>query len=217
MYKEALTGPWAQTFGNIGTGVLANSLMTAAPIVASPIPGIAGQAISTANGVGGLDGMFQPPSRKDIKNYEKSKALNMIPGVSTFRMNQRRKQLASRYGGGAGFQKPVSQSFGWLSSAALLALAGAGIGAGIGAIANGKQGAKAGLGLGAGIGGGLGVGASGVGALTALLTKTRDSKAQKQYEKGATAPNYIVPGLGTYNASKSLGHILNSPDYLKNL
>ena len=65
--------------------------MSAAPIVASPIPGIAGQAISTANGVGGLGGMFQPTSRKDIKNYEKSKALNMIPGVSNFRMNQRRK------------------------------------------------------------------------------------------------------------------------------
>lgn len=219
MYKEALNGPWAQALGTVGTSALAGGLSagTMTP-TSSVIPLMASDAINAAQNVGSLSGILKKPTREDIKNYQKSKKLNLIPGVSAYRMAQRRKQLASRYTGGAGFQKPLSQSIGPFSSAILLALAGAGIGAGIGAIADGgATGAKTGLGIGAAIGGGLGLGASSIGGLAALLTKTRDAKGQKKYEQGATAPNYIIPGMAAYNGYKSLGHILNSKDYLKNL
>ena len=181
MYKEALNGPWSQTLGTMGTSALAGSLSagTMAPAY-SVIPLMASDAINTAQNVGSLSGILKKPTREDIKNYQKSKKLNLIPGVSAYRMAQRRKQLAYRYAGGA-------------------------------------TGAKKGLGIGAAIGGGLGLGASSIGGLAALLTKTRDAKDQKKYEQGGTAPNYIIPGMAAYNGYKSLGHILNSKDYLKNL
>lgn len=216
MKKIALTGPWAETLGTMGTGMLGGALQAQA--LTAPLLSIPANTVGTAQTVGSLVGYVRPTNRKDIKNFQKSKLLNAIPGVGVYRLNQRRKQIASRYNGGSGYEKPLSQIFGGLSSAGLLALVGAGLGASIGAISRNSDGVKVGLGLGAAIGGGAGLAATGFGSLAALLTKTRDSKAQKQYEqRGNTMANYIIPGVAGYNSAKSFGHILNSKDYLKDL
>lgn len=173
--------------------------------------------ISHANTIGGLAGLFSRPStEKEEAKWDEQNAYNLIPGVGSYRLNRRMKrQLLDDKGNTPHYW---SQGFGGLTSALLAGAAGAAGGAGIGAGVGKATGAGAGNGAGVGAlaGGAAGLGAAGiasiVGAIKAAVDRRRTKEEQKAYANSSTAKEYLLPGVGTYNAWKTVGRAIGDSE-----
>lgn len=173
--------------------------------------------VNNVNTIGGLSGLLSKPSTEEEEaKWDEQNAYNLIPGVGSYRLNRRMKrQLKSDKGGTPHYW---SQGFGGLTSALLLAAAGAAGGAGIGA-GLGKAtgtGVGEGAGIGALAGGATGLGAAGiasiVGALRAAVDRRRTKEEQKAYANSPTTKEWLLPGVGAYNAWKTVGRSIGDAE-----
>ena len=178
---------------------------------------------TTAVGIGSAAGGLDTPATEEAeKEWDKTPGKNWIPGVGTYRLARRqRRQLVDDKGNAP---HAISQGFGPFTStlASLLAGSAAGglIGGGIGAGLSGSDGALAGGGAGAGAGAAVGGGAALLanllgGPLAAAFTKRRTKEQQKAYANSGTLKEYLVPGVASYNAWKSLGRTIGESDERK--
>lgn len=168
--------------------------------------------VSFPASLGGLYGMFSDPaSKEDEDKWNKDRGLSYVPGVGNYRYVRRhKKQLVDDEGKTPHFW---SQSFGPLTSALLLAGAGAATGGGLVKLTGGGN-RDAGLGA----LGGAAVGAAGAGltglaaAIKAAVDRRRTEEEQKEYTNSPTTKEWLLPGVGTYNAWKTTGRVLASDD-----
>lgn len=173
--------------------------------------------VNTANSAGGFVGMFSNPStEKEEEEWDDKNLQNLIPGVGLYRSNRRMKrQLKSDKGGTPHYW---SQGFGGLTAALLAAAAGAaggaGAGAGVGHLSGRGAGEGAGIGALAGATTGLGTAtiASIVAAIKAAVDRRRTKEEQKAYANSPTTKEWLLPGVGTYNAYKTLGRVIGDSE-----
>lgn len=173
--------------------------------------------LNTANSAGGFVGMLSAPStEKEEAEWDKKDLHNLIPGVGLYRANRRMKrQLKSDKGGTPHYW---SQGFGGLTAALLAAAAGAaggaGFGAGVGKLTGRGAGEGAGVGALAGASTGLGAAtiASLVGAIKAAVDRRRTKDEQKAYANSPTTKEWFLPGVGTYNAYKTIGRVIGDSE-----
>jgi hypothetical protein len=176
-------------------------------IVAGLIPGgsILANIASTA---GGITGLVDNTDEAEVKklNQEGNKWLSMLPGVAPYRNMKRRKELASRLGGGEGYEKPISEQLGSITSGILPLLLTTAGGAAIGHATGSEGGALKGTMIGAATGLGATTLAKLVSVIAAGIKARRTEDQQKQYEQGSVLANYLLPGAAEYNALKSFGY-----------
>lgn len=138
--------------------------------------------------------------------------LVVVPGSGTYRLARRReKDLQNKNGDSPHF---ISQALGPGTSLMTTSGAAAGIGAGLGALLGDKgyksRMAGVGAGLGALSGGALWLLAELASPIRAAATKRRTKKEQEAYANSGTLKEYLVPGVASYNAWKTLGRALES-------
>lgn len=179
--------------------------------LAGVLTGGIGRLANTAGTIHGI--ASKAPSERELNEMNDNPGMSWIPGVGYSRLIRKRTGLSKKYGQGK--TNMTSETFGPYT--AFLASAGVGgaLGAGIGAVAsrvNGSRvddGAVMGLGIGAASGAGLALLANLVATGAAAVTSTRTDAEQGAYERSnPTAANFLVPGVGVYNAWKSTGRIL---------
>lgn len=173
-------------------------------------------AVGIGSAAGGLD---TPATEEAEKEWDKTPSKNWIPGVGTYRLARRqRRQLIDDKGNAP---HAISQGFGPFTSTLASMLAGAGLGAGVGGSLApqlgepGTWGAATGAGVGSLVGGGAGLLANLIGAGTAAFTPRRTKEQQKAYANSGTLKEYLVPGVASYNAWKSLGRTIGESDERK--
>lgn len=176
-------------------------------IVTGIIPG--GSILANIAGTAGtITGLVEDTDESEVKelNQKGNKWLSMIPGIAAYRTMKRRKELASRLGGGEGYEKPISEQLGSITSGILpLLLATAG-GAAIGHATGDDRGALKGTMIGTATGLGATTLAKLVAMAAAGIKARRTEDQQKQYEQGSVLANYLLPGAAEYNALKSFGY-----------
>lgn len=175
-------------------------------------------AVGIGSTAGGLD---TPATEEAEKEWDKTPNKNWIPGVGTYRLARRqRRQLIDDKGNAP---HAISQSFGPATSilASMLAggaagsLLGGGVGAGVGGAGGALDGAAGGAGVGAAVGGGAALLATLLGSGAAAFTPRRTKEQQKAYANSGTLKEYLVPGVASYNAWKSLGRTIGESDERK--
>ena len=170
-----------------------------ATIVANSImPGVG----DAANSIGSLAGSFG--SSKDIDKLieaDEAYGLDFVPGRAAYKLSQQRRAIENKLRKKKKGNKTLSERLGIATSALLPALAGMGIGA----LANKKDRAQGAL-IGAILGGTVGTAANIGGALATNLTKGRDESDLEEYYNSdtASAANYLIPGVASYNTWKNL-------------
>lgn len=170
---------------------------------------VAGPAIAGADALGSTIGLMTgSASDKALERYDKTPAVDIVPGVAGFRSARRRKRLSKDLGGSAG--RSWGQQFGPGTAALLLAL----IGGTIGSFAAEPAKKIQGFGKGALVGGSVAGSATLAGALAAALTKTRTKEEQEAYQKDRNKgqANWLIPGVGTYNKWKSRGYLMHKSE-----
>lgn len=194
-------------------GELASNLAQAGlaqiPTVVTQIPGV-------INGAGSIVGAFSSPATEAEESKwdaGDSEVAGLLPGVAGYRMARRRKrQLKADEGGTPHYW---SQAFGPLSALLIASGLGALGGGVVGGATNGFKNDTNAL-IGAGIGAGVGAGGaalSELGALIAAAIKRRRSKEeQKAYANSSTASEWLVPGVATYNAWKTMGRVIGDSE-----
>lgn len=191
-------------------GALGQSVGSSLYQGAAAIPGV-GPFIAAPDTLMGTIGLMTgSASDKALDRYDRTVGVDVVPGVSSFRAARRRKRLSKDLGGSA--FRPWGETFGGLTSAALLLIAGGLVGSQIGDTKQqrGRNATKGML-----IGGGTALASPVIGALTAAATRTRDRQAQQKYEKsvGRGAANWFLPGFASYNKWKSRGHMIRGQGY----
>ena len=167
---------------------------------------------SMANSVGGLAGIFS----KGDKSRKGSAVENLIPGVGTYRLNNRLRTVADDENERSKKDKNlavkpyhslVAEQFGPLTSALLAG----GLGAGIGAAADSGDRGRGGL-----VGGLTGLGVAGGAGLVALLAaaiRRRRTQNEQDSADSSVAAKWLLPGKAQYDTWKRLGR---SRDLIKN-
>ncbi len=154
-----------------------------------------GPYLSLAGTAAGL--LRGSPSRlAQTEAYDRSYS-NFIPGVGDYRLARRGLRAAEDTGSSGSM---LSELIGPATSTLLSGIVGAGLGRAL----DGSRGMYSGAGLGLLAGAGL----NAIGALPALLTKTRNLDEQKRNDKNTlrTILKYILPGLGSYDRYKRYGY-----------
>ena len=156
-------------------------------------------------------GLASDGSRRDVVDNARS-STSILPIAGSYRLGRRIGRTSDdfqqdRRAAGRG-SKLYGEFLGGFGSTLAAGAAGAGIGAGIGRLTGDKN--QASTLAGAGIGGGIGLGLSGLAQLLAYpasaITDRRDEQAQREYETGSGAANWLVPGMSNYNMMKRLGY-----------
>ena len=166
---------------------------------------------SAAQNIGEFHGLLTDVTDKDIQDLNYRAGLAALPGVGSSRFNRRIRRVTRDKEG----HNPqlVAQTIGKHTANILPSLLGGGVGgvtgAAIGNAIGGGEGAIPGAILGAIGGAGIATGIpKAVALLAALLTKTRTKEQQEAYANGSVWPNYIIPGMATYNEWKSYGRAI---------
>ena len=167
-----------------------------------------------------IPALIETPTKEDIKQYNKNDLASFLPFVSPYRLVKRRMAVSNELTKGKNVRKSLmSEVFGPIIVSAALTGAGAGIGYFLADrkaknnpnIRDKKEYKQNAALLGALAGLGTNAIFNTAGTLSALFTKTRNTKEQTKYEKGKYLYNYLVPGYGIYNVFKNLGYA-NSQD-----
>ena len=181
-------------------------------IITSSIP-----YVNVGNTIGAVAGYLEEPTgRKELEGLNKAntknKSYSLIPGIGAYRNVKRITNTHKAYGAKSSRAKAIHQAIGPATQVLLSSL----IGAGIGGVVGGVFGDNIGVGKVTGIAGGAGIGMSAgaaigagsqlVGALAAALTRTRTAEEQRKASTQGSARNYLIPGYGTYDHFKTLGH-----------
>lgn len=180
--------------------------------------------VNVANLPGSIAGHIEDPTGekelKDLNTNESTKAYSLIPGIGAYRSAKRLSNVHKMYGAESPRAKAVHQVVGPATQALLSTLIGAGIGGVVGNMASkylpddempdglSKEVAatSAGALTGAGIGATSSVAASLIGAVAAAISKTRTAEEQREASNAGSLAHYLVPGYGTYDRFKTLGH-----------
>ena len=184
----------------------------------------AGAALGTLNSAGTLAAYLdkKEPTAKEIRGYQKdiTKGSYSMPIQGAYRLTRKRIQLHNRLAKNKRDRGALaSQTFGGLAGTAVLSLLGAAAGFALPYVLKDQYLDPVDTALiGAGIGAGTGAAGTIGGALGAVLTKTRSTKDQAQYQKTiSTGLNHLIPGVAAYNAAKTQGYMTNNKDYSKQL
>lgn len=105
----------------------------------------------------------------------------------------------------------TSEILGSFTAPAATALLGGALGGGLGALSGGEDAGPGGAILGAALGGGAGLGATALGPLLALVTKSKTDKEMEEAGKSSLL-DYILPGRASYGLLKRIGHSQNKYD-----
>lgn len=160
---------------------------------------------------GGMKGYLEPVmSDKELEKMDTDESSDWAPGVGGYRLQRRMKKTLENDKGKA----PHYWSQNW--APAVHALVGATAGAGIGAAVapDGDKPLGAILGLYGGAAAPL-LASALIGGLGAAITPRRSKEEQKAYNNSSTAPEWIIPGLSTYNSWKTFGRAKGNFDEAK--
>ena len=140
--------------------------------------------------------------------------LVMVPGGGSYRLLRRRlKELENDKGDAPHF---VSQGVGPGTSLLATTGVGAGAGAALAALLAGKGDRGRMAGVGAGIGAISGIApwllGEAIAPVAAAIKKRRTKEEQQAYANSGTLKEYLVPGVASYNAYKTLGRALESDE-----
>ena len=162
--------------------------------------------------IGTMAGMLgSPATEEEEREWDRNRGYSYIPGVGSYRFQRRLKRLLTNKEG----KTPHfwSQPLGIASSLLLASLVGGGVGAGIGGgIKRNRNGAIGGAMIGAATGMGVGVTAPIIGAIKAAIDKRRSKEEQKAYANSSTASEWLIPGVGVYNAFKTVGRSIGDSE-----
>ena len=185
-----LTALPATLAGNLG------ALYTQNPALLSVAPTVIG--INTGGAALGL--IAKDPSKKELKEWDKSSALSFIPGVGPYRAAQRDKlQMENKKHRTANL---LGERIGSLLFPAAMSVAGALIANKLTENSDARR-KIVGIGMGSTLGALLGSVPNMVGA--ALANANKRTKAQQiKHDDSKNLSNFLIPGKGYYNATQRL-------------
>lgn len=179
-----------------------------------------GQAASMGSSIGSVMGLGSGPATEEEElEWDRTPEKAMIPGIAGMRVERRlKRQLVNDEGENPHYW---SQRFGSIAPTLLLTGAGAALGAmnppssffgtpmeGVDMRHQRMAGATVGALGGLGVAGLVALAAS----LLAAATRTRTKEEQKAYANTSAVPEWLVPGMSTYNYWKTLGRSIKDSD-----
>lgn len=167
------------------------------------IPG-AGNMADTIGYISGLATAEDGKLDKEVKEMNKSTGMSFIPGVGSHRIVKKMVRNALKNNKKTAWHNILGEQFGPLTSGIPLAIAGGVGGYLIGDNSSGGRYGVPGALLGAAAG--MSVPVLVAGAL-ALINKRRSGAEQREHDKDTHIENWLIPGVGQYNALKRFGRI----------